>query len=150
MARFRCAVVPLLILTFLVVGAGELLYGKRPPKLTYPCGATAVHVLTNSYCGETMGIEVRTSAAVEDILCPGCVENPSVNCPHYMIGWIGGTVIADPTKQHGFYFDPNTIAVFELVLEGYQSSICQIAENPDIYNGTLRFIPYLPLEIRPL
>jgi hypothetical protein len=47
--------------------------------------------------------------------------------------WIGGEVIVDSSCQHGFYFNPNTIVICEISVEGMQTTIEQIAGDPHYY-----------------
>jgi hypothetical protein len=44
--------------------------------------------------------------------------------------WIGGGVVPDDSCPHGFYFDPNTILISEATVEGMQTTIQQIEEDP--------------------
>lgn len=47
--------------------------------------------------------------------------------------WIGGKVVPDPEMPHGFYFDPNTIVIAEFTVEGMQTTIAQIADDPQYF-----------------
>lgn len=47
--------------------------------------------------------------------------------------WIGGRVVPDEDYPWGFYFDPNTIVIAEMTVEGMQTTIRQIAEDTDYF-----------------
>ncbi len=47
--------------------------------------------------------------------------------------WIGGKVVPDQEMPHGFYFDPNTIVIAEFTVEGMQTTISQIADDPQYF-----------------
>jgi len=47
--------------------------------------------------------------------------------------WIGGKVVPDQEMPHGFYFDPNTIVIAEFTVEGMQTTIAQIADDPQYF-----------------
>ena len=47
--------------------------------------------------------------------------------------WIGGGVVPDDSYPHGFYFDPNTVLVSEVTVEGMQTTIQQITEDPEYF-----------------
>jgi|GEM_PF-5784679 hypothetical protein len=47
--------------------------------------------------------------------------------------WIGGKVVPDASLPHGFYFDPATVLIAEFTAEGMQTTIAQIAADPQYY-----------------
>ncbi len=48
--------------------------------------------------------------------------------------WIGRRVLPDNKLSHGFYFDPNTITIAEMTIEGMQNTIAQITKNPAFFS----------------
>jgi hypothetical protein len=147
----RKLVVTLLLIMFIVILAmGGSLMGKKPVSMDVPCDATAVKVHISDFCGKSMWIDVLNSSAVEGILCPPCSKKPMQDCTMYPISWIGGTVVADPSYEHGFYFDPNTIVVASVTAEGYQTTICQIADKPGLFDGGLWYVVYTMDDIEEL
>ncbi|MEA1887416.1 MAG: hypothetical protein U9N72_09415 [Bacteroidota bacterium] len=49
--------------------------------------------------------------------------------------WIGGGVIPDSKREYGFYFDPNTVLMAEATVEGMQTTIQQISQDPLYYQN---------------
>ena len=47
--------------------------------------------------------------------------------------WVGGEVVPDAELPHGFCFNPNTVLYAEVTVEGMQTTIRQIAEDPDYF-----------------
>jgi len=148
----RITAVTFIMIVFICFCCGAL-FGKgkpyKPPK-DFPCDATSVKVHNNSFCGESIWIEVPDSDVTEDILCGPCTENSFEVCDVFPIVWIGGTVVVDASYEHGFYFDPTSIIVAEVTAEGYQTSICQIANSPGVFDGGTWYIPFLPIKIEEL
>lgn len=113
-----------------------------------PCDGDGIEVLNSDICGLDKWITVKDSATVCQIRC--VVENPEdpgKTCgidPH----WIGGTVEADEYAEYGFNFDPATIEIAEIVAEAYQTTTCQIAEDPKGFSGGHWFIPVSFRDIR--
>ena len=48
--------------------------------------------------------------------------------------WSGGRVLPDDKLSHGFYFDPNTLTIAEVTVEGMQTTISQIAKKPTFFS----------------
>ncbi len=49
--------------------------------------------------------------------------------------WIGGAVVPADSCRHGFYFDPHTITAAESTVEGMQTTIKQIRQDPRYYQN---------------
>ena len=122
-----------------------------PPEL---CPGRSIEVNVDHPCGMTKWVQVTDSAAVSTITsfqqkALGGIYK-ELDRGKTVISWIGGTVIVDPTAEHGFYFEPTTVRVAEVAAEGLQTSTCIIAQCPEVFSGGLWYIQYLPLEIRDL
>jgi len=132
------------------VGAGK----PTPPSPPFTCTGSPLEMNNSSLCGATKWIQITDSTAACTIKCfqqkalGGAYRK--LDCGMVLISWIGGTVIADPTKELGFYFDPASIVVAENTAEGMQISVCTIRDNPAAFDGEFWYILYMPLEIRDL
>lgn len=148
----RIAFIALAIGMVILVASGMLLGKGKPPKPSkdIPCDAVTIRVLNDQLCGETIWIDVLNTTAVEDILCGPCSDDPFQECDNFPIFWIGGTVVADPSREHGFYFEPASIVVANTTLEGLQTSVCLIEANPGVFDGGLWYIAFWPLEVQGL
>jgi hypothetical protein len=135
----------------IVMVASGAFAGKPQPPQPTPCTGSPVVVVNNQSCGDTISILVQDSAAACEILCQmnrGTKGKSKPNpCSMTMIGWIGGTVVADPSAEDGFRFDPTTIVVAEVTAEGMQTNVCQIEANVGHFEGGLWYIPYTPIQI---
>ena len=136
----------------IVILLGGLTEGKKPGGEPQPCDGSPIEVLVNDLCGMSKWIAVTDSTTVCQILCPYLAGGgPGKNNPCEMIpGWIGGTVIADPSAPDGYYFDPGTVRVYETTLEGYQTTLCFIRDRPGFFNGGLWFVHAFFQGVRPL
>jgi hypothetical protein len=137
-----------LLVIVTLCGAGLLISsafaGKPSPPPPPPCIGSPIEVVDQDPCGKSLTIQVNDSAAVCNILC--IWERPSKPkdrwlCPVDPLSWIGGIVVADSTAENGFYFDPNTVIVAEITAEGMQTSVCMISANPELYDGSLWYVP---------
>jgi hypothetical protein len=110
-----------------------------------PCSGERIDVLNNDICGAKKWITVDDSVTICQILClqdadpEKCGINPS---------WIGGKVYADEGAEYGFNFEPESVRIAEITAEAYQTTTCQIAENPKYYDGGTWYIPYDITEVQ--
>jgi hypothetical protein len=118
---------------------------KKPSPPSQDCDGSPIEVLNEDICGISKWMQVADSSTVCEILCHqssgGKKGKPSTpDCELLMICWIGGTVVAHPAAENGFYFEPGTVRVAEVTAEGMQTTICQISLNPDFYDGGLWYV----------
>jgi hypothetical protein len=109
-----------------------------------PCGVESIEAQIYNNCdgGVTKWIQTKNETSICQIVClADDPEDPKEKCG-IDPSWIGGTVYADESAPNGFYFDPSTVVVAEIVAETYQTNICQIAANPKGYDGGLWYIPF--------
>jgi hypothetical protein len=136
--------IPLAIVAVTVLLLGTAIAKKPPPPPPHECDGSHIEVVVESLCGLSKTIQVYDSTAVCNIEChwykPSKGKGNKVECPLLFISWIGGTVVADESAEHGFYFEPNSVIVAEITAEGMQTTPCQIAANPGFYDGGLWYI----------
>jgi len=110
-----------------------------------PCSGDPIEVLNDDICGVKKWIDVEDSVTICQILClkDGDPEKCGINP-----AWIGGTVLFDEGAEFGFNFDPATVIIAELVAEAYQTTTCQIKDDPKYYDGGTWYIPYNITEIQ--
>jgi hypothetical protein len=139
MKRIACGI---LLVAIPVLVLGQIVFAQEP------CEGEGIDVLNIDICEAEKWITVKDSATVCQIIC--VVENPED--PGKVCGidpqWIGGIVEADEEAEYGFSFDPATVEIAELVAEAYQTTTCQIAEDPKGFSGGRWFVPADFREIR--
>ncbi len=134
----RRRVVFCLLTLCLILGSWIILSAEEP------CEGGPIEAVNDDPCELKKWIGVEDSTTVCQILClmemdpEKCGINPS---------WIGGKVIFDEQAEYGFYFDPATVIIAEIVAETYQTNTCQISEDPKYYDGGTWYIPYNIVEV---
>lgn len=106
-----------------------------------PCDGDPIQVLNADPCKLSKWIDIKDSVTICQALCIlEYPEDPQEKCGIYP-SWIGGTVVADENAEDGFYFEPETVRIAEIVIEIYQTTTCAIAEDPKGFNGGTWFVP---------
>jgi len=132
--------------TFIMLAAIMTLAGGIYLSAQEPCSGESIEVLNDDPCDASMWIGVRDSATICQILCllkedpEKCGIDPS---------WIGGTVQVDENAKYGFTFDAGTVRIAEMTAETYQTTICQISNDPKYYDGGTWYIQANFKETRP-
>jgi len=123
---------------------------KKPTQDPPPCDGAPIEVYVESHCGKSMWIQINDSTTVCNILCMwNKTKKDNWTCP-VLHSWIGGIVVADPSYEHGFYFDPNTVIVAEVTAEGLQTTICFIANTPSFFDGGYWYVQSEITDVREL
>jgi hypothetical protein len=111
---------------FLILVLGSLLCSKdrNPVKPVNPAVPGEYHVKIRNY-EHFIWVGTNTDSTAQ--LMQSLVNQNATQ-------WIGGRVVPDNGVPHGFYFDPSTIVIAEITVEGMQTTVSQITADPEYFS----------------